>query len=321
MDMTDISKVPDIIVEVRELARKRAAPGKKPGLLWILAVLITVAIMFLGIGIALLFPFVMIIVRMIIVETGINPSFGFSEDGVMMLQLYPLFIITVLFILYARLVEKRKPHTLGFVKKGFLLQYLIGIVIGFAAFSAAVGIGYLTGAVTITSDPNVNVVTFIFYCGAWIIQGMEEEVVCRGFLFTTLCRRYSMPVGLVINSLYFACCHLANPGIGPLPMINLFLFGAFATLLFIKTNNIWVCSAVHSVWNLVQGNFYGISVSGNAPMMSFFRTTFVDGKEIWNGGEFGMEGGLAVSIVLLVGCVITAVIPGRGTKAKTEIED
>ena len=319
--MNDIFKVPQIITEAREAALKKAAPGKKPGLIWILCILITIGIMFMGIGVSMIVPMAMIVVRAIVVNTGLDSSFGFSEDGIMMLQLYPLVIVTILFILYAKLFEKRKARTLGFVKKGFLLQYLLGLVIGFAAFSAAVGIGYLTGALTISANSNVNVVTFILYCGGWIIQGMEEEVVCRGFLFTTLSRRYSMPVGFVINSVYFACCHLGNPGIGILPLFNLFLFGAFATLLFIKTNNIWVCSAVHSVWNLVQGNFYGISVSGNAQMTSFFTSTFVDGKEIWNGGAFGLEGGLCVTIVLLAGCVITALIPGAGTRSEKEKEE
>ena len=185
-------------------------------------------------------------------------------------------------------------------------------------FSLAVGIGHLTGAITIAGSTDANVVTFILYCGAWIIQGMEEEVVCRGFLMTTLARRYSIPLAVIVNSVFFAAMHLLNPGIGILPFINLTLFGIFASLLFIKTNNIWVCSAVHSVWNLVQGNFYGISVSGNDQLSSFFRTTFVDGKELWNGGAFGLEGGLCVTIVLVLGCVIICLIPGKKNKMAEE---
>lgn len=317
--MKDLFKAPEIIVEARESALKKAKPGKKPGLIWILTTLITLAVEYLGVGLALIPMVAIAIVRGLITAAGKDPFFGFSSDGIMMLQLYPLFIITVLFILYAKFLEKRKARTLGFVKKGFLLQYVIGIVVGFAAFSIAVGIAYLTGSVTITGSTDANVVTFILYCGAWLIQGMEEEVVCRGFMMTSLARRYSIPVAVVLNSLFFAAMHLMNPGINLLPFLNLFLFGVFASLLFIKTNNIWVCSAVHSVWNLVQGNFYGISVSGNDQMSSFFRTTFVDGKEIWNGGAFGLEGGLSVTIVLVLGCVITALIPGRGIR-KNEVE-
>ncbi|MBR6960690.1 MAG: CPBP family intramembrane metalloprotease [Clostridiales bacterium] len=315
--MRDLFSVPEIIVEARESALKKAKPGKKPGLIWILSVLITLGVEYLGVGLALVPILVIAVIKAIVSETG-GYAFGFSSDGIMMLQLYPLFIITILFILYARFVEKRKARTLGFVKKGFLLQYVIGIIAGFAVFSLAVGIGHLTGAITIASSTDANVVTFILYCGAWIIQGMEEEVVCRGFLMTTLARRYSIPLAVIVNSVFFAAMHLLNPGIGILPFINLTLFGIFASLLFIKTNNIWVCSAVHSVWNLVQGNFYGISVSGNDQLSSFFRTTFVDGKELWNGGAFGLEGGLCVTIVLVLGCVITCLIPGKKNKTAEE---
>lgn len=110
-----------------------------------------------------------------------------------------------------------------------------------------------------------------------------------------------MAAAAVINATAFAAMHLFNPGISPLAVINLMLFGIFASVCFIQTNNIWLIGALHSVWNLTQGNVYGIKVSGMDSRCSVFSASTPEGMEIFHGGAFGLEGGLAVTIVLMAG--------------------
>ena len=62
--------------------------------------------------------------------------------------------------------------------------------------------------------------------------------------------------------------------------------------------------ALHSVWNLVQGNVYGIKVSGMETSCTVFSASLTGGREIFHGGSFGLEGGLAVTIVLLAGIAV-----------------
>ena len=54
------------------------------------------------------------------------------------------------------------------------------------------------------------------------------------------------------------------------------------------------------MWNFVQGNFYGIPVSGLEMSDSVFTTTINEELELINGGTFGAEGGLATTIVMLL---------------------
>ena len=103
------------------------------------------------------------------------------------------------------------------------------------------------------------------------------------------------------NAFLFAALHLLNTGIGVLAFVNLVLFGVFASLYFIKRGNIWGIGALHSIWNLVQGNFWGLRVSGMTTECSVFRSTMMEGKSVINGGAFGPEGGLAVTVILLAG--------------------
>ena len=318
--MKEVFGVPQIINEARDVARSRTKPGKKPGIFWLFTVLIGVVLLIVTEVASSVPVFGYIVLRML--REGITDfSKLTSGDMVMIITLYSLIIVTIMFCLYVKIFEKRKVRTLGFVKKGFILQYIIGIVVGFGIFSLAVLIGYLTGAVQLNMESSIDYGMIALYSGGWLIQGMEEEVMCRGFLLTSLSRRYPIPVGVVINSVAFAALHLLNPGIGVLPFINLVLFGIFASIMFVKTGNIWMCSAVHSIWNLVQGNFYGISVSGNQAMPSVMHTTFVSGKEIWNGGSFGLEGGLCVTAVLVAGSLLLCLIPSRNQAAKQVAAD
>ncbi len=172
-------------------------------------------------------------------------------------------------------------------------------------FSAAVLICVLTGTLEfsgfILGD---GIVLLIFFFFGFILQGMSEEVLCRGFFMPTLAARMPVILAIIINSVVFAALHLLNSGIGVLPIINLTLFGVFASVYMIKTNNIWGISAIHSIWNFVQGNFYGIKVSGTDTAVSVFGFASNETGELINGGAFGLEGGISVSIVLIIATAI-----------------
>lgn len=225
-----------------------------------------------------------------------------SSDGYMVLTLVSTIAMTVVTLLFCRLIQKRGPETLGFTRKGAGRQYLVGLGAGFAMFSAAVLLCVVTGALRIeglsgTFGPGM----FALFLVGYMVQGMGEEVLCRGYLMVSVGRRYSMWVAVLSNALIFAALHLANAGISVLAFINLVLFGVFASLYFIKSGSIWGIGAFHSVWNLVQGSVWGLRVSGLATESSVFRSTMAEGKGIINGGDFGPEGGLAVTVVFLVG--------------------
>ncbi|SCW32131.1 hypothetical protein SAMN02910456_00534 [Ruminococcaceae bacterium YRB3002] len=309
--MKEIFGVPRIVTEARELASSNAKGGK-PGLHWILTILVTLAILISAEILAEVPVFIWRLTIMFARKRGMSIDAP-SNMLIMTVRLYSFIIITAVFILYTKLIEKRPARTLGFVKKGFVIQYLIGIVVGFGIFSLAILICKLTGAIDITLNSEINAGSIILILGGWLIQGMEEEVCCRGFMLTSLSRRYSVAFGVIANAVLFAALHLLNDGISVLAFINLVLFGLFASVMFVRTGNIWMCSAVHSIWNFVQGNFYGISVSGNELLDSVFRTSFNSSMTIWNGGDFGLEGGLGVTIVLVLGTVILMFIPCKDT--------
>ena len=227
-----------------------------------------------------------------------------ESDGYMIGMLLSDIVMMLIVFLFCRFIQKRKLRTLGFIKKGMLKEYALGMLLGFAFFSVCVLLGVLFGGLKIEGiSPEFSIGIFVAYLLGYMVQGMTEEVLCRGYFLGSYARRYPVYAAVLANSLLFASLHLLNSGISVLAFINITLFGIFASIYFIRRGSIWGIGAFHSIWNLVQGNFYGIKVSGTPVGNTLFTTQAIAGKSLWNGGDFGMEGSLICTIVLTCGII------------------
>lgn len=245
-----------------------------------------------------------------------------TSDTLLIGMLFANIAMILLTMLFCKVVQKRKMRTLGFVKKDLFKEYGIGLAIGFAMFSIAVLLCVVTGALHFDGfSSNFALGTFILFGLGYMIQGMAEEVLCRSYLLVSVARRYPMWVAVIFNSVLFAALHLGNSGISALAFVNLTLFGIFASVYFIKRGNIWGIGAIHSIWNFVQGNFYGIKVSGMDVSCTVFNSVMVDGREWMNGGAFGLEGGLAVTIVLVAATLWMLTKPAKDVAEAMESEE
>lgn len=263
-------------------------------------------------------PYIAIKVFIGIVSGG-KVSIDLMGDEVMIASLFVTGASTIILMLYVRFGEKRSLCTMGFVKKHAVTDYLLGMVIAFAMFSACIGMCVAAGAMEFSGyvlDGQYVSLALLFV--GFIIQGMSEEVICRGFMMTSFGSKAGAAAGMLFNSLVFGALHLGNDGVAPLAMVNLVLFGVFMSVLVLKLNSIWMACAIHSIWNFVQGNFYGVLVSGMDSGASIFRFESTKGFELLNGGSFGMEGGIATTIVLAVVIIIVLCIKPRSNNLVAE---
>lgn len=304
----------------RSVPMQETAQTKK-GLLWILELLVFVAV-FLVASIAQGFATVPMQLVMLfsdkaymaavasgdvakLTEASMEVTQRLMEsDGYMIGMLLSDIVMMLIVFLFCRFIQKRKLRTLGFIKKGMLKEYGLGMLLGFAFFSVCVLLGVLFGGLKIEGiSPEFSIGIFVAYILGYMVQGMTEEVLCRGYFLGSYARRYPVYAAVLANSLLFASLHLLNSGISVLAFINITLFGIFASIYFIRRGSIWGIGAFHSIWNLVQGNFYGIKVSGTPVGNTLFTTQAIAGKSLWNGGDFGMEGSLICTIVLTCGII------------------
>ncbi len=87
-------------------------------------------------------------------------------------------------------------------------------------------------------------------------------------------------------------------------------------VLAIRFDSLFVCCAAHSVWNLVQGNFYGLPVSGMDAGGSVFRFELAENMDLWTGGVFGLEGSLSETIVMVIVIAAIIFIPKKNKNAE-----
>ena len=208
---------------------------------------------------------------------------------------------TLASIFYCRCVEMRPVRSMGFRKRKALPHYFLGLAVGTLMMTAITLLTVLSGANSIKLCSGINFGLIGLYLLGFIVQGMSEEVIFRGYLMTTVGGYHNPLLAIGISSAAFGLAHSANPGINPLAMLNLILFGVFAALYIILFDDIWGACAIHSVWNFTQGNVYGISVSGSGNTESIFRTTAQSSHSFLTGGKFGIEGSIFTTLVLAAG--------------------
>jgi membrane protease YdiL (CAAX protease family) len=225
----------------------------------------------------------------------------------------PIYLLVWVWI---RWFEKRPFWTLGFERQGAAKRYGIGLLAGALLFSTAVAIMAAFGYVAPEAgDPRFQGTAALggvaLVALGWMVQGAAEEVLCRGWLLQTIGARYRPSLGVLLSSLVFAVLHSLNPNLSLIAVLNLFLFGLFAALYALYEGGLWGVCAVHAVWNWVQGNIFGLAVSGGTPSGGTLFDLIEIGPDLITGGAFGPEGGLAVTAVLLIGVLVIALLARR----------
>ncbi len=189
-------------------------------------------------------------------------------------------------------------------------DYILGLLAGFAMMSSVCIILKLTGQIDMNGfglSANALPVFFINLM-MWFPQGASEELIFRGYMIPRFEQRFKKAFCVFFSSVMFSVFHSLNAGYTPLASVNLFLIAVLFALIFLKTGNIWMTCAMHTAWNLSQGNIFGLQVSGNEAHAAVINTSYsADANNLITGGTFGPEGGLAVTAVTTV-CMVIVII-------------
>lgn len=216
-------------------------------------------------------------------------------------NLYMTLIVSLSAYIFARNFQKRDKASLGLSNPNKGKNYIKGLVLGLGMICLVVLILKIMGLIEINANiKNVSPIFFILIIIGWIFQGFEEEFVTRSILMNYFASKYNVLAGILINSLIFSLLHLGNNAFSPLAAINIFLVGILFSLLFYISDDIFLSAAAHSFWNFAQGNIFGISVSGTPRSSNTIFKSNLLANDLWTGGQFGIEAGLACTIVLLL---------------------
>jgi len=191
---------------------------------------------------------------------------------------------------------------LGFDRR-WLLHTAAGLALGAALVTIVWGIFVVLGLAEFLRGPaNPNLASGILLT-ALMFGGVAllEELISRGYPFQVIAQR-NKPVALIICGLFFVALHLPNDGgIDPVAIANLFIVHILFAVLYLRARSLWLPVGVHASWNFSLGSIFGMSVSGNDAPATLLVTTTKQG--LWTGHAFGPEGGLIVTIILVVATV------------------
>ena len=221
-----------------------------------------------------------------------------GEDNIIRLWQYFLIgLSSFVAISIIKLFQKRKYRTYGYTFKNLFRHSAIGIIIGCATILLAIGILIISDSIRVY-PAEYNRITVLLYFIAFLFMAHGEELLFRGQIMVSAARRYPVWVAVLVNSAVMAISNITAEGVGFIAFMNMVLFSILMSMLFIRTGNLWMITFMHASWNFVQGNIFGFLTSGVYPGDSVFRTTSNIAREFVNGAEFGIEGGLAASLVL-----------------------
>ena len=207
--------------------------------------------------------------------------------------------------LCARLLEGLPWRSLGLTfRTAWFRELLIGSAIGILSLTLAVAIATAAGGFTFSfskSEMLLGVTRSL--CGSavlFIIAALAEEAVFRGYPLQTLSRARLAWLGAFLTSVPFAMAHLWNPNSGKLPFANTALAGIWLAIAYFRTRSLWFPLGVHWAWNWALGSLFGLPVSGLTLVSNPLMKATDLGPAWLTGGNYGIEGGAACTMALVV---------------------
>lgn len=200
------------------------------------------------------------------------------------------------------ILRDNKRYSLLVKDKIWINNFFKGSVIGIVSIGVVFLINLLRGSIEISSVNNVLTDShFYVFLIMMLGVGIGEEVFSRGYMQNMSIYFGNIPLGIIIPSGVFALLHFLNPGAlnNPIPTVNLILISIVFALMTLFTNSIWMAIGYHFTWNFFQGKIFGMNVSGLVIPNPLFQLNLKN-NDLFYGGQFGPEGGLLVTIVLLI---------------------
>jgi membrane protease YdiL (CAAX protease family) len=137
----------------------------------------------------------------------------------------------------------------------------------------------------------------------FMIVGIREEALFRGFLQATLTRGIGFWPAAIFLSFLFGAGHLPNAGESVTGIIGVMVHALFYCLLLRLSGSLWLGIGFHAAWDWAQSYLYGTPQSGHL-MQGHLLMTHASGDALMSGGSAGPEGSLLGLPAQAIGLVV-----------------
>ncbi len=193
--------------------------------------------------------------------------------------------------------------------KNWFKDFASGLIIGAGSIGLAALIAFISGAMSFQYNAAAGSRAIFFTLAVSLVVfafgAAAEEAFFRGYILQTFTRAHLILLGIVLTCALFAYTHTGNPSANYLSFVNTALAGLWFGAAYLKTRTLWLAFGLHLAWNWVQGAVLGISVSGiNEITVAPLLQAKSGGSPILSGGDYGIEGGIACTVALIVSTLV-----------------
>ncbi|HEY6339609.1 MAG TPA: type II CAAX endopeptidase family protein [Candidatus Sulfotelmatobacter sp.] len=229
---------------------------------------------------------------------------------------FTLFLAAVIPAVVLARVEHRPWSAYGLpLRQAFGKLFWVGALWGFAGITLLLAVlhglhVFNFGHIVLHGE---RVVKFAaFWAGTFLVVGLYEEFLLRGYAQFTLARGIGFWPAAVALSCVFGAIHLGNGGEDWRGALAASTIGFFFCLTLRRTGTLWFAVGFHAAWDWGESFFYSVPDSGTVSPGHLLSSSF-HGSPWLTGGSVGPEGSVLCFVVMAAAWVaFSKVYPGRG---------
>jgi membrane protease YdiL (CAAX protease family) len=219
-------------------------------------------------------------------------------------------------------IERRPVWYYGLAPAGAVRKFLAGGAGGFATLSLLAA-ALAAGGVLVFDGLALHGLPILGYGALWlaafILVGLSEETLFRGYVLTTLTRGIGFWPAALVSSLLFGAAHLSNKGETALGIVGVVSAGLVFCLLLRVSGSLWMAIGFHATWDWAQSYFYGTPDSGMLAMGHLFLSNPA-GNVRFSGGLDGPEGSVLAAPVMVAGLLAMVWLSRRARRLPSAAE-
>jgi membrane protease YdiL (CAAX protease family) len=140
--------------------------------------------------------------------------------------------------------------------------------------------------------------TVLFVAVLLLFGAIGEEMMFRGYAFQTLMSSLGPFATILPFGIIFGLMHRSNLNVSDLGLINTIAWGVLLGYAFLRSGDLWLPIGLHLGWNWALPMF-GVNLSGFALPVTGYALHWKIGP-LWSGGDYGPEGGLLTSGIVVL---------------------
>ncbi|MBI3437140.1 MAG: CPBP family intramembrane metalloprotease [Proteobacteria bacterium] len=216
--------------------------------------------------------------------------------------------------LFMAVIEKRPLDDYYLVGARPVLRALQGAGVGLALISLLVGGEVALGVMRFdgfATRGEAALLSGTLWAGGFVLVGLIEEMMTRGYLLARLARSLGFRWGAIITTVFFSALHLPNPGESVIGIAAVVLSGLVFCFAIWKTGSIWWGFGWHAAWDWGETYLYGAPDSG-LPANGSLMIMRAHSPDWLSGGATGPEGSVLCFIALgLAALTVHYLLPKR----------